>query len=133
MQPHLYTYLYLCVTYTSKAQRREQPATVFMELKGSKQRQNNCRHRAVVAIEAAKTDLCIWISATSYFSTRRALGRTTHRGMSVLDSLRYELKTLVSGQVSLLSDILTNIAEGAKKQNKHTHTCYCQAREKPKP
>lgn len=35
--------------------------------------------------------------------------------MSVLDSLRYELKTLGSGQVPLLSDILTNIAEGAKK------------------
>lgn len=92
-----------------------------MTLKESKQWQNNCRHTAVVATKAAKTDLCIWIGARSYLSLKRALGRSTHRGTSVLDSLRYELKTLGSGQVPLLSDNLTDIAEGAIK---HTHTYY---------
>ncbi len=47
------------------------------------------------------------------------LGRTTHRGTSVLDSLRYGLKTLGSGQVPLLSDILTDTAEGVPKTHSH--------------
>lgn len=44
------------------------------------------------------------------------LRRSTHRGASVLDSLRYGLKTAGSGQVPLLSDILTD-AESAQKEN----------------
>lgn len=54
------------------------------------------------------------LEATSLL--RRTPRRSTHRGTSVLDSLRYGLKTLGSGKVSLLSDILTDTAEGAEKK-----------------
>lgn len=59
--------------------------------------------------------ICIWIDARIYLLRRRTLGRSTHRGTNVLDSLRYELKALGSGQVPLLSDILADIAESAHK------------------
>ncbi len=44
---------------------------------------------------------------------RRTLSTSTHHGTSVLDSLWYGLKMLGSGQVPLLSDNLTDKAEGA--------------------
>lgn len=50
---------------------------------------------------------------------RRTQCRSTHRGTSVLDSLRYGFNPLGSGQVSLLSRVLTDTAEGAQETFSH--------------
>ncbi|TNN86467.1 hypothetical protein EYF80_003237 [Liparis tanakae] len=64
----------------------------------------------------------------SYDALRRTLGSSTHRGPRVLDSLRYGVTTLGSGQVPLLSDILTD-TEGAQK---HAHTGHRYVKHEPR-
>lgn len=74
-------------------------------------------HRAIVATKVKEARAHLFGSVLDATSPlRMTLGRSTHRGTSVLDSLRYGLKTLGSGQVPLLSDILTDTAKGAQKK-----------------
>lgn len=72
----------------------------------------------------------VWITSVLEATSQqtRTLGRYTHRG-TIVDSLRYGLKRLGSGQVSLLSDILTDTEERAQ----NTNTPVIADKQKPKP
>lgn len=59
------------------------------------------------------------------------MARSTHHGTTDLDSLRYGLKTLGSGHVSLLSDSLTDMVEGAQKKQNITTPVIAQVDRKP--
>lgn len=69
-------------------------------------------------VEASRTHLS-GLLLEAIFLSRRTQCRSTHHGTSVLDSLRYGFKPLGSGQVSLLSGVLTDTAEGAQETFSH--------------